>query len=246
MPVLLMTGTIQPQPGARELSRVNVDDRIADYRKGLAFNMDLLRSGDISELVFVENSGAGMSAFEPDVHASGLEDRIELISYDANQPEGETRFLGECKLLQHAFATSRLIRDSIAEQVWKVTGRYIVRNLGTILRKSDPKGDMSVHCRDYPMRFVDFGIAGFRRETASTILHRILDRVSGRAVDERIIRDMMDDGSFQDMTVRPRLARVPNFIGVRGVDNASYGGLRYRLLYHARSMTNAVLPSVWI
>ena len=246
MSLLLMTGTIRPNANSKNLARTAVADRIEDYKQGLEFNIELLRRGDISSLVFVENSGEGMDAFSATVADSGISDRIELISYDAQQSQKEGRFVGECKLICEALSRSSLIKSCGESHVWKVTGRYTVKNLASILKHSSSDKDLLLHCRNYPMRYVDFGLAGFRLSTARDILNRILQRVKTLRDDERVLREMIDDGSFDDLSVSQRLPRVPNFYGVRGLDNSSYGGLRYRTLFAARSILNLTMPRIWI
>ena len=246
MTILLMTGTLNPAKGARELARVNVADRIADYKKALKHNLGLLDQGVIAGLAFVENSGYGMQDFENIVSASGVGDRVDLMSYDARQSGEEPRFLGECKLLSHAFTRSDLIRNASDSHVWKITGRYIVRNLAAILRDSEGNNDLILHCRNYPMRYVDFGLVGFRSFLAQSIVARILGFGSLQDTDERAVRDMIDNGVFADMKIRQRFSHVPDFEGVRGVDNSSFGGVRQRFRYHLRSIVHKIAPRVWI
>ena len=89
MSLLLMTGTIRPHANSTNLARTDVAARIEDYRKGLKSNLEFLHRGDVSALVFIENSGSGMDAFEATVEKSGVGDKVELISYDAKQPSDE-------------------------------------------------------------------------------------------------------------------------------------------------------------
>jgi hypothetical protein len=246
MTVLLMTGTIRPADGARELARVNVADRIADYRLALQHNLGLLRQGVISGLGFFDNSGHGMEPFETMVRDSGVAGQVELVSYAACHPAGASRFFGECGLLREAFARSALVAGTSDSHVWKITGRYIVRNLSGIIRASEGDNDLILHCRNHPIRYVDFGLVGFSRRHAATIIERILQQPSVQDRDERMVRDMLDAGGFRDLKVRPRFSAVPDFVGVRGSDNASYEGFRYRLRFRLRSVAHKLLPRVWL
>lgn len=246
MTTLLMTGTIRPQAGARELSRTAVEDRLEDYRLGLKHNVRLLRRGDIGGVVFVENSGYGVERFADLVGDPAISDRVELISYRGAQPPGQTRFAGECHLLRHAFRHSRLIRADTEGYLWKITGRYTVVNLVAIVRGSEGLDDLILHCRDYPIPYVDFGLVGFRATHAEEIVDRILATPGLDDLDERMIRQMLDEGRFADMKVRSRFSRVPNFRGVRGSDSASYGGLKYQAQFGLRSVVHRLAPAVWL
>jgi hypothetical protein len=121
-----------------------------------------------------------------------------------------------------------------------------VRNLAAILRGSEGDNDLILHCRNHPMRYVDFGLVGFSRRQAAPIIERILRQPSVQDQDERMVRDLLDAGGFQDMKVRPRFSAVPDFVGVRGSDNASYEGFRYRLRFRLRSVAHKLLPWVWV
>lgn len=246
MSILLMTGTIQPQRNARELTRSDVGARIDDYRRAMVHNLALLRDNSISGLVFVENSGYGMEDFADLAADHEIADRLEMISYDAAQPQRQTRFSGECRLLRHAFRQSRLIRQQPDGYVWKITGRYIVQNLAAIVRESEDDSDLILHCRNYPMHYVDFGLVGFRMGRAELILDRILGTAAIDDLDERMVRSMMAQARLADMRVRTRFSRIPDFRGVRGRDNAFYGGVKYRAEYLLRCIVHRVAPQIWI
>ena len=244
MTTLLMTGTIAPPAGARQLAVRDVGVRLAAYRSALAFNRRLLDRGAIGRLVFVENSGHGMDEME-DLVAG--DPRVALLSYDGSgDGVGATRFFGECSLLRHAFRYIDGLRDDSRGPVFKVTGRYVVRNLAALLARVGGRYDVALHCRNYPTRYVDFGLAGFRASRALDVLDRILARPGIENEDERVLRRMLDEGAFDGLRVLQRLPRVPDFVGVRGKDGASYGGLRYRAKYALRAVTQRVAPAIWI
>lgn len=245
--VLFLTGTIAPPTGARSLARMDPVDRIADYRAALRFYIGVLKRGGAARLLLVENSGYGVAPFEDIVDGSGVADRIELLSYAAPDPApGQSRFYGECSLLLHGFETSATLRDAAGLRVWKVTGRYIVRNIEWLMRRAPAGADLYLHCRDYPMKFVDFGIAGFSGAAGAEVLRRILSDPAARRGDERLLRTMVPEGRFDPFRVVMRLPSIPDFRGVRGKDNASYGGLRYRLEYMLRATANQVAPDIWL
>lgn len=247
MATLLMTGTIAPPQDARELAARDVAGRIASYREALSFNLGLLARGEIDRLVFVENSGHGMDAFTDLTDAQADAGAVTLLSYDGMEAGSTgTRFFGECKLLRHAFHTVPGLADDARGPVFKITGRYVVRNVVSILRRMGSAFDVALHCRNHPMRYVDFGMAGFRPSRATDFLDRVLARPGIEDTDERVLREMMDEGAFDDFSVRPRLSQVPDFLGVRGSDGASYGAPKYRLKYLLRAASHRAVPGLWI
>lgn len=244
MTTLLMTGTIAPLDGARELVMRGVAERIEGYRAALSFNLRLLERGVIDRLVFVENSGHGMEAMDDLV--SG-DPRVTLLSCDGLEAgRGATRFFGECGLLRHAFRHVEGLKDDAQGAVFKVTGRSVVRNLAAIFSGTAARFDVALHCRNYPMRYVGLRLAGIRPSRALDFLDRVLAWPGIEDQDERILRQMMEQGTFDGLDVQPRLSRVPDFIGVRGSDGASYGGLRYRLKYALRAGMQRAAPAIWI
>lgn len=246
MPTLLMTGTIAPPRDAPELAVRDVAARIDAYREALSFNLGLLAQGVIGRLVFVENSDHGMAPFA-DLVGPELSEDVALVSYDGiGAGPATTRFHGECLLLRHAFRIVPGLDDDASGPVFKVTGRYRVRNLAALLGGTGADFDVALHCRNRPMRYVDFGIAGFRPSRAAAFLDRVLARPGIEAADERVLREMMDEGRFEGLDVRTRLSRVPDFLGVRGSDGTSYAGLRYRLKYLLRAAAHRAMPNVWI
>lgn len=248
MALLVMTATIRPPSNAPQLTRTDAEARLADYRRGLQHNLALLRKRVVSGIVFVDNSAYGTERLEDIVAgAEDLRGRIELISYDARLGEmQQSRFAGECKLLAHAFDSSALIRGSDDAHVWKVTGRYVVRNLGAIIAADYGRADLIVHCRNRPKRFVDFGVAGFARTRAAEIMGRVLASPHLEYRDEAVIREGVDGAMFADLQVARRFAEIPDFSGVRGSDSASYDGSLYRMKYLARVTANRVFPQLWI
>lgn len=249
MTLLVMTATIRPPANAPRLNWVNVADRLEDYRRGLRHNLKVMRQGNLSGIVFVDNSGYGTSEMAEIVKAEGgdLIDRVELISYDqgAGSPN-QTRFAGECKLLRHAFSTSRLIAQSDQTYAWKVTGRYVVRNLGLIVIADYGDSDLILHCRNYPIPFVDFGLAGFRRSRVGDIMEAVMRIPEIERRDEAALRAEIDNGALAGLRVAKRFRQIPDFSGVRGSDQASYDGVGYRMKYMARVAANRIFPQMWI
>lgn len=243
MSVLVMTATIRPPVNAIALARTNVDQRLSDYRLGLHHNLALLRRGVFSGLVFVDNSGFGTEDLQDGIGP----DEVEFISYDGKLGERvETRFAGECRLLRTAFERSQTIGRAGEGRVWKVTGRYVVRNLSQIVSDCYGTSDLVVHCRNRPTRFVDFGVAGFRASSGAEIMDRVLRVPDIETKDEVVIRNMIEGGAFADLRVAQRFSQIPDFSGVRGSDASSYDGVAYRMKYLARVGANRVFPRLWI
>lgn len=245
---LLMTGTIVPPSDAPVLERVDPDARIGDYRRALAFNIEQLEAGAIDRIVFTENSGYGMAPFEEMTAKSRKAEAIELLSYDGmSGTKGISRFCGETRLMHWSLENSQLIRQlSDDDRIWKVTGRYLVKNLKPIVANAPGEGDLFFHCRNRPLAFIDYGFVGIRKGIAGAYLSEVMELPRFEEIGEAHLRQSIDAGGFSDFKIVPRLARVPDFSGVRGYDQASYDGLSYRLKFLFRSVAHRMVPSLWI
>jgi len=245
--ILLLTGTIAPSTMAPSLGRTDALVRLNDYKNALRQNLQLI--GDLfDKVVFVENSGYGMGAFEPIVERAELQRSVELISFDdVSQKPGVTRFCGETRLMLEALQRSEFIRDLPGDAfIWKLTGRYTVRNIKRILGGADNCADVFLHCRKTPSRYVDYGLVGLRKSAARPFVDRISGRSDFEEVSEDILCSMLDDGAFGDLKISRRFTHIPDFSGVRGYDQASYDGIQYRLKFFIRQVANRLAPGLWL
>ena len=82
-------------------------------------------------IVFAENSNTDISNLFRSEIASG---RMEFMSFFGNQNKDHGKGYGECEIIQYALANSRLINSNKDQQIAKITGRLIVKNLSAIIR----------------------------------------------------------------------------------------------------------------
>lgn len=244
--VLFMTGTVAPPADTPLLARQDASARIEDYRQALDFYLDVLARGGVDRLVFVENSGHGMAPFAGMAEARGLGPRAELLSYAAPPvgPEG-SRLEAEFRLLLHGLAAARTFREVEGATIWKVTGRYIVRNIEAIMAGAPPGCDAHFHCRDYPAPYVDFALAGYAQDRAAEILGLLADGPMGTEY-MRWVRAELDHGALARFRISRRHARIPRLSGRRGVDGASWDAPAQRLRWALRAAAAAVAPRLWI
>ena len=148
-----MTATITPLPGIPVLARTDPKARLQDYQEALAFYSGLL-GGCFDAIVFAENSNSDVS---PLIAASSKRrhfDKLEFISfYGLDYEPKHGRGYGEFRLVDHAISTSKLLRSD--DVIWKVTGRYIVKNIERIVDLRPPDSDLYCHLRNYPYRLCE-------------------------------------------------------------------------------------------
>jgi hypothetical protein len=243
--ILLMTSTIAPAAGVHALKRVDPLERLSDYQRALGFYLELLARGDIDSIVYVDNSGYDLGSLRALVARAGLQQGVEFISYRSDVPPQHNRLYLEGHLIEHFLCTSKKLKANPGATVWKVTGRYIVRNFGRIVRHCEANGDqdVSLNFRNYPYRVVDFYLVGFKVPAYRRLIGERLEEFKGLEDGEKTLRRILDDA--QGMKILRRLP-VPRLEGTRGWDGSPYGGPVDSLKYYVRAAGAILMPSVWI
>jgi len=247
--VLFLTATIRPPPNAHGLAYTDPVQRMRDYEKALGFYCPLLGRGVFDYLLLVENSGSDLAPLVQVVRNHGLCDRAEFITYHGMRRldmSSLNRFCGEVRLMRYAMENADVVRRHPHAVIWKVSGRYIIRNLKQIIR-SRPEGfDLYVNCRDYPHRFVDFYIVGFHAAAFLATIGARWGDYATTASGETVLRHQIDDGTFPDHRIVKRFKRTPKIIGIRGVDGRKYHDTRASAKYAVRALMNRLAPNVWV
>lgn len=249
-PSLLMTATITPPAGVPQLARTDPEQRRRDYLAAFSFYLGLLGRG-VGRLLFVENSAADLGDFRALAERSGRADRVELIAFRGlDHPPAYGRAYGEFKLIDHAMAHSRLIEEAGPEQsVWKVTGRYILRNLAALVRGRPERFDLYCNLRRYPRPWADMFLLAWNRRAHETFLKGLYAEFR-----EDLLMPLVPENRFYTLILaaRDRLRVVPRFRGIpdleghRGLDNVNYAAGRGRAKYLARLVFQRGLPWLWI
>jgi hypothetical protein len=138
--LLLLTATVSPRPDQPSLALVNPAERFEEYRNAMAHYVKLLNMGAISGILFAENSGYDLTRFAALFPLA----RIEWLSIDPEViPSGFHRGYAEFQLIDAALARSQLFQCMSPDvRIWKVSGRYIVRNLRRVVRLAPRRFDL--------------------------------------------------------------------------------------------------------
>ena len=244
--ILLLTATIAPKSGTQSLSHSDPEARLRNYIEALDFYLDELAGAAFDRIVFVENSGYPLTSLESRVAARGLTDRVSFLSFDSPLGPDNPRFFLELNLLATAMADPLLQAFPPDARFWKVTGRYIIRNIRQMIRTAPPEADIYVNSRAYPVKWSEFFIAAFNRRAFDLVFARNLDRF--RSVDngEELLFRLLNDEPAAGLTIVQRFRRVVSLRGQRGWDGRQYDDLRGRLGRIVRIVANRVVPGLWI
>jgi len=246
--IALITSTIAPDPGVVGLQRKNVIDRLDDYIKGLTFYCECLNQDVFQKLVYVDNSGYQLDDLVGIVNDKQVSPRVEFISYKSTDSPRNGRFYLELNLINHAMNTSSFLNEDRDSIIWKVTGRYLIKNIGNIIShcRKRPPYDFYVNCRNYPAGWADFYLVGFSLTAYQTVFSSNLHLYEGIVNGEQVLRRYLDTEAVSGLKILRRLPSVPRVVGVRGYDSGKYGGMVDSAKFFVRSALNVLLPSFWI
>lgn len=243
--ILFLTATIAPKAGTFLLARADAGLRRRDYLEAFRFYAEVVRQNPDYMLVMVENSDADLADFRAIADTFGISERAELISYQSDDDPTLNWLCLEGSLIMEALKRSRLLNEDGA-QIWKVTGRYIISNIVSLVRKRPVRFDLYLNIRSCPSEALDFYVAGFSRQGLEQCIRRVWPRLQSPGTGEDALRKAILAGEFDDMIVVPRLRVVPFIKGWRGFDNRHYDGVIQTLKYWVRVVANAVAPRLWI
>ncbi len=246
--VFILSATITPPRGAAQLARTDPKIRLNDYVTALAFYIEQVKSGIITGLVFADNSNSDISELQKMAATSGIENKIEFISfYGLDYAPTFGRGYGEFKLVDYVMEHSTIIQSQPATaKIWKVTGRYILRNIREIIDTAPSSFDFYCNCRNIPEHWIDLYVLCWSKNGHNQILRGIYEKlkegdIKGSAEHE--FRRILDKLST-DLKIVKRFRRVPILEGIRGLDNQSYADMRMKLI--ARRIAARLFPWLWI
>ena len=254
--LLLLTATITPAGGAPNLARFDPKVRLADYQTALRFYLSIC--GEVfDKIIFVENSNSDLSSLAAIAAEAGRSDDIEFISfYGLDYPTSYDRGYGECKLLDYAMETSVFVRDGFKShgenlKIWKVTGRYIIRNVRQIVRQQPKNFELYCNYRNHPMRVTDMFLMAWTVPGYQFYLKDVYPKLKLTDEDhnngvgpECLLRVELDKKPKKPLLIK-RVLFTPEIVGKRAGDDTEYS-VKNRWKYNIRRLILRFFPWVWI
>lgn len=242
--ILLMTATVTPRQTS-DLTRTDPTLRLSDYQRALKYYLKLVDT-TLHGIVFVENSNSNVVSLKDMTRESGKVDRVEfLCNYGDHSYSDKGRAFGEFKLLDHAMAESSMIRAAHDQAViWKITGRYIVKNLRAVIARSPDQFDAYFDMKDRPLRWMDMRLMAWTPAGYDRIFRGVADELQSR-LNEWTMREFVPKRAPEALLVQ-RFRNEPLVDGIRGYDNRNYSKGRNLLKFCIRSASRAIAPWYWI
>jgi hypothetical protein len=154
-------------------------------------------------------------------------------------------------LLEYAVDHSETLRSAADDAViWKLTGRYLVSNLASLIETKPRDVDLYCNLRTFPELWADMYLLSWTKAGFEGFLRGIADRLRQDApggTSERKFRLLIDEARREGrLRIAPRFRRVPIIDAVRAYTNRHYtegeGGFKLA----ARRAALQLAPWLWI
>ena len=134
--------------------------------------------------------------------------------------------------------------------MWKITGRYLVRNLRRLIDTA-PDVDLYVNLRRWPRLWCDTYAYAFTRSGLERYLvpwWRIVDATTGPGHfgEVTIAHQLLPLLERGEPGIAPRFKYEPRLGGVRGSDLQSYDSPKQQVKYAVRVVARRLAPRLWI
>lgn len=217
--IILLTSTIQPKPNQPDLLLVDPQIRLQDYTRALKFYSEQLKNGVVQKIVFVDNSSYDLAELQKQF---GHPD-IEFISfYGLDYDESYHRGYGEFQLIDYAFLNSQVLSHLDDESVvWKISGRYIVKNLACVVNASPKSFDLYVTTRK---RWVEMSVMAWRKKGYQNVIKGLCEHFKGGFPPEIILADILKSKTPKDIKILFAFVWQPYLVARKGTDASYYDG----------------------
>jgi hypothetical protein len=251
LPTLLLTATITPPQGATHLVRTDPKIRLKDYERALRFYLKFI-GFTFGRIVFVDNSGSDIASLQQIVDEENQSDSVELLSFRGlDYPVGRGRGYGEFLLIDFAMENSLQIAKNPEADVWKCTGRYIVRNIAQLVASKPSGVSLYCHFRNWPKELCDMSLIcwndlGYQTYIAKCAKFVRNDLIPGiHTVEESLFRKHIETQTTPSAIIKKRFATTPLIEGHRGWDNSKYSSNHSPKIW-LRRVASIVAPWYWI
>jgi hypothetical protein len=217
--LVLLTATITPAANQPELLLSDPQARLREYETALAFYAGLVRRKIIAGVVFAENSGFDLNTLKHRFQRPG----IEWLSLPVSEPTPAFhRGYSEIKLVEEALSRSSLFAQSPAHTlVWKISGRYIVRNLQQVVRWAPRGVDYYGELRP---DWAEMSVMAWSRQGYRQVVQGLWRQLATAAPPEPILRQVLQACRPADLRVCGSFVWPPFIVGRRGSDGTPFQG----------------------
>ena len=245
--ILLITSTISPKSTVYSLAVTDELLRLSQYTEAFRFYISTLKSGLFEKIIYVDNSGYDLQSLMDIAKEEQVSADVEFISYTSTvEAENQNRFYLEAKLIEYSLENSHFLTHHTDCMIWKVTGRYIVKNISRIISKlaNEKPFLFCANFRNFPSQWVDFYLAGFTVKSFNYLFKENFNLYEGNISGEAVLRKFIDTQKIP-FEVHKRFPDTPLIHGTRGLDGSQYGTGKDLVKYYVRKISLVLFPFLW-
>jgi len=239
--IVLLTATIKPNLNQHKLIVNDSNERLLEYIKAMKFYNLMLNLNVIDNVVFVDNSGYDLS----NLSSMFCNEKIEFLSfYDLDYPSDYHRGYGEFRLIDYAYKNSSIINGLVEnDRVWKITGRYIIRNISRFIRFSPCNFDFYVNINDRKSKWVDMEIMCWNKKGYELLICDMWHNFSSPLPPEMVIFNIIEKVDIKKLYIINKFYYPLLILGRRGGDGSTFMG-RFGLVRYVLQLVKkvSVLP----
>jgi len=235
MNILLLTATIIPKSNQSDLKINNWEERYQEYDKALDFYIKQLRKREFDYIIFAENSAYDLT----ELKNKYKDKKIEWISFSGlDYDENFHRGYGEIKIIDFVYENSKVIKySSDKDYVWKVTGRYILKNINQVIKKAPE--NYYIYC-DVKNDWTEMSVLSWSNLAYHEVLCDLHSAFMTDKAPEFILTEYIRKWSQNRGNIFIKYNWPTYLIGKRGTSGKSYQG-RLGLIRHYFRIFNAIL-----
>lgn len=247
---LIMSATLVPPAAA--VARSDPKERLDDYLDALRFYLSLPDTV-IDRILFIDNSGSGLSPLAELAQSLPHGKDVELISFEGNDhPYQRGKAYGEFKLMDYGLANTTLFAPN--DIVWKTTGRLKFLNLPEMTARCR-KLDFDILCDLHNLPWIgsgkwrnyqnmDLRVFAFRMSAYDAIM-RDLWRSREAGFDAEFFYHWMRQ-RHRNIRVIPRFPLQAQLQGISGRHQRDYLSNSQRAKNAVRSAMRRITPWLWL
>jgi hypothetical protein len=235
-----MTATIAPRSEIGNLAVRDPSERARQY--AIALTKFKARLGDsINGIVFAENSGADLHEFAERFNLVHAAEFVAVPPQDLESSSG--RGYHETLLVRDAFEKSSMLQGT-GTIAMKVTGRYSIPNIKSVLAREPIGPDLTVNVRGYPRPWADMWVYQLNAVGARLLSSKV-ELLRGDPAELGMMR-LMREAESEGARVSLRMKSDPLILGQRGSDGSAYGFLPQLGKWSVRWAGRRVVPDLRI
>lgn len=212
---LLLTATISPEAGQSSLFIQDPGKRLSEYEKALEYYYRNFERLHISGLIFVENSGFDLGLISKKYPS----DNFEWISAPRTPLAGGVhRGYGEFLMIDYAFRHSLYLRAmSSPDVVWKVSGRYILKNIGRMILFAPDRYDVYAAINT---NWVELSVISWSKRGFLEYFQPVIGEMKVDFPPEVVLSRFLSDAGLPNVV--SKFNWLPYIDGRRGVNGVPY------------------------